>query len=192
MLTRLGQQGFSIIELATALTIIGVLMALGMPSLSEYIQNARLGTAAQSFYSGLNLARTEAIRLNGPVEFVVTGDAIASGIENSLVPGTTGTNWVVRYRASASAPYDLVEAKSAFEGGGISPSVTIAASDAVITFGSLGGTASGVATGIAIQNPMMGLCAPAGPVRCWQVLVAPGGQVHLCDPAAAVGDSRAC
>ena len=188
------QGGFSIIEMATALAVIGVLMALGMPSLSEYVQNARLGTAAQSFANGLNRARTEAIRRNGAVEFVVTGDAIASGVENTLTAAATGTNWVVRYQIGASGPYFPVEYKSMLDGGGSTPSVTVAASDPIVTFNSLGGTTTGLVNGgttISLKNPLTGLCAPAGPVRCWNVVVRPGGQVHLCDPAAA-SDSRAC
>ena len=64
MLKKAAQRGFSLVELATALTIIAILMMLGMPSFSEYINNARLGAVAQSFYAGLSQARSEAIRRN--------------------------------------------------------------------------------------------------------------------------------
>ena len=195
MLKANSQRGFSIIELATALTIIALLLALGMPSLSEYVQNARLGTAAQSFVNGLNLARSEAIRRNAPVEFMVTSDVIGPGVENTASANGSGTNWIVRYQVGASGPYFPVEVKSMLDGGGLAPSVTVAASDPLVTFNSLGGTTTGLINGgtaITLKNPPMGLCAPVGPVRCWTVVVRPGGQVHLCDPAAAVGDSRAC
>lgn len=195
MLKADSQRGFSIIELATALTIIALLLTLGMPSLSEYVQNARLGTAAQSFVNGLNLARSEAIRRNAPVEFMVTGNAIVAGVENTASASGSGTNWVVRYQVAGSGPYFPVEAKSMLDGGGAAPSVTVGASDPIVTFNSLGGTTTGLINGgtaITLKNPPMGLCAPAGPVRCWTVVVRPGGQVHLCDPAAVVGDSRAC
>ena len=96
MLKRALQRGFSLVELATAMTIIAILMMLGMPSFSEYINNARLGSVAQSFYSGLSLARSEAIRLNVPVEFVMTNDPVGPGIENALTADVTGKNWVIR------------------------------------------------------------------------------------------------
>lgn len=194
MLSAGHQEGFSIIELSVALTIAGVLLALGMPSLSGYIQNARLGSAAKSFYTGVQLARTEAIRRNAPVEFAMTGDSVASGIENSLSIDPAGANWVVRVRASASAPYELVEAKPMLEGGGAAPSVTVAASAGLVTFNALGGTTGGVGETIVLQNPAMGLCTPGGPVRCWNVVVSPGGQVRLCnpDPAASASDTRKC
>ena len=50
VLKNAAQRGFSLVELATAMTIIAILMMLGMPSFSEYINNARLGAVAQSFY----------------------------------------------------------------------------------------------------------------------------------------------
>lgn len=191
MLNPCRQGGFSIVELFIALTIAGILLALGAPSLSGYIQNARLGSTAKSFYNGLALARSEAIRLNQPVEFALTNTAIASGVENSMSPDAAGRNWVVRYRFPvSSASYQLIEAKSALEGGG--SSIVVAASSPSVTFTGLGQTTIGSESGIAVSNPALGACAPVGPVRCWNVIASPGGRVRLCDPAAPIGDSRAC
>jgi type IV fimbrial biogenesis protein FimT len=36
-------------------------------------------------------------------------------------------------------------------------------------------------------------CAPSGPIRCLMVVISPGGQSKVCDPAAtSVGDTRSC
>lgn len=193
MLRQRAQRGFSIIELAITITIIAILIMLGMPSFSEYMANARLTAAAQSFFTGLNVARSEAIRRNGTVEFAMTNTPLAPGIENTLLPDTTGKNWVVRSRASTAVPYDSppIDSKTALEGGGTTPRVTVNSTASIITFDGLGAATSGVAT-ISIDNPPAGLCAPAGPVRCWDVRISAGGQVHLCDRAAPQGDSRAC
>jgi type IV fimbrial biogenesis protein FimT len=193
VLKRSAQRGFSLVELATAITIVAILMMLGMPSFSEYIANARLGTMAQSFFSGLSLARSEAIRRNAPVQFAMTNDPVVAGIENTLNADVTGRNWVIRTSASGAAPFDSppIETKSGLEGGGTIPRVTVNAVAPIVTFDGLGAATTGIGT-ISIQNPAAGLCAPAGPVRCWNVVVAAGGQVRLCDPAASVGDSRAC
>ena len=190
---RAAQRGFSLVELATAMTIIAILMMLGMPSFSEYINNARLGAVAQSFYSGLSLARSEAIRRNVPVEFVMTNDTIGPGIENSLTAHITGKNWVIRSQTVNAGPYDTpaIETKTALEGGGATPRVTILAASPIVRFNGIGAATVGVGI-INIDNPPAGACAPAGPVRCWNIVVAPGGQVRLCDPAAAVGDTRSC
>jgi type IV fimbrial biogenesis protein FimT len=148
---------------------------------------------AQSFYAGLSQARSEAIRRNVPVEFAMTNTPIGLGIENSLAPDVTGKNWVIRSQTVNPGPYDApaIESKSALEGGGATPRVTILATAPIVRFNGLGAATAGVGT-IAIENPSAGLCVPAGPVRCWNIVVAPGGQVRLCDPAASVGDTRSC
>jgi type IV fimbrial biogenesis protein FimT len=188
------QRGFSIVELAVTITIVAILMMLGMPSFSEYINNARLGAVAQSFYAGLSQARSEAIRLNVPVEFVMTSTPIAPGIENALAPDVAGKNWVIRSQTVTAGPYDspAIDMKAAQEGGGATPRVTILATAAIVRFNGIGAATAGVGP-IAIENPAAGACVLAGgPVRCWSIVVAPGGQVRLCDPAAPVGDTRSC
>jgi type IV fimbrial biogenesis protein FimT len=193
VLKRAAQRGFSLVELATAMTIVAILMMLGMPSFSEYINNARLGAVAQSFYAGLTLARSEAIRRNVAVEFAMTNTAIGAGIENTLAPDVTGKNWVIRSHTVNPGPYDVpaIESKAALEGGGATPRVTILATAPIVAFNGLGTATVGAGT-IAIENPPAGLCVPAGPVRCWNIVVAPSGQVRLCDPAASPGDTRSC
>ena len=187
-------RGFSIVELMIALTVMGVLIALGMPSLGSYVQTARLGSMAKGFYTGVQLARTEAIRLNQPVDFVMTNTAVAPNIQTLAVANTSGRNWVVRYTDTA-AVVQLVEAKSVLEGGGAGPAMTATSSSSVITFDSLGRNAANRGETIDIANPAAGLCDPAGPVRCWRVAVSAGGQVRLCQPAVALastGDTRGC
>lgn len=191
-MTRSAALGFSIIELSVALTIAGILLALGAPAMSGYYQNARLGAMAQGIYGGLQTARAEAVKRNQQVEFVLTNSSLETATADTVVPDATGRNWFVRQRASASAAYSAVEKKAnnANDVGG----VTVAGTTNTFVFNSLGGSAAGVATSIALTNPTLGLCAPAGPVRCWTVAVAAGGQVRLCNPdnTLAASDSRAC
>jgi type IV fimbrial biogenesis protein FimT len=193
MLIRRRVRGFTMVEAAVALTIACVLLALGAPAFSTFLQNARLGTRAKGFLTGVQLARTEAIRLNLPVEFVLTDTPVDTvNLQNVAASSASGRNWVVRFQTSASAPYQLVEAKSALEGGGDSGGLQVVASDDGIVFSGLGGTRNGNAATIDISNPAGGLCAPAGPMRCWRIVVSAGGQSRLCDPTVAAGDTRAC
>jgi len=186
--------GFTLIELMFGIAMVGILLALGAPAFSTFLQNARLGTRAKGFYTGLQLARTEAIRQNLPVEFILTDTAINVGnIQNVAATNAGGHNWVVRAWASptASQPYTLVEAKSGLEGGDAG-SLQVLSSRDTIAFNGIGATTDNSAQQLDISNPGGGLCAPAGPMRCWRVRVAPGGQIRLCDPVAAAGDTRAC
>ena len=193
MLTPRRSGGFTIIELAVALTMVGVLLALGAPAFGGFLQNARLGTRAKSFYTGVQLARTEAIRLNLPVEFVLTDTPVnTANLENVAASSPAGRNWLVRYQPTfASGPYQLVEAKSGGEGGDLNSLQVLASNDGIV-FNGMGGTISGNAESLDISNPSGGQCAPTGPMRCWRIVVTAGGQVRLCDPTVAAGDSRAC
>lgn len=190
MISRL-QRGFSMIELSVAMTIAGVMLALGAPAMSGYLQNARLGTAAQSIYGGLQTARSEAVKRNQRVEFVLTNSALESTTADAVSLDVTGRNWVVRQQPAASAAFELVEQKAAGQDLG---GVVVTADAASVVFNSMGGTVAGVTTTISLTNPVLGACAPAGPVRCWNVIVLTGGQVRLCNPdtSLAAGDSRRC
>jgi type IV fimbrial biogenesis protein FimT len=184
--------GFTLIELSVGLVILGLLMAFGAPAFNTFLQNAKLGTRAKSFYSGLQLARTEAIRRNLPVEFVLTDTPVdTANFENVAASSAAGRNWLVRVQDSASAPYELLEAKSALEGGDMNNLQVLSSADGVV-FNGAGGPADGAPQQLDISNPAAGACAPAGPLRCWRVRVTAGGQIRLCDPLAGAGDSRAC
>lgn len=67
--------GFSLVELVVALAIMGVLLSLGLPAFSAYSRNIKVRAAAESFMSGLQLARGEAVRLNTSVELILTNAA---------------------------------------------------------------------------------------------------------------------
>lgn len=67
-------RGFSLIELVVVIAILAVLLGLGMPSLTAYLENAKVRAAAENLLAGLQQARAEAIRLNTPVEFLLTND----------------------------------------------------------------------------------------------------------------------
>ncbi|HRX88773.1 MAG TPA: GspH/FimT family pseudopilin [Steroidobacteraceae bacterium] len=61
--TRLSSQlGYTLLELMTALSILGILVAIGAPSFNEYTRNSRTLAAQNDFVTALNLARNEAVR----------------------------------------------------------------------------------------------------------------------------------
>lgn len=206
------QRGFSLIELMVVVSIAGILLALGAPRFAQYLRNVKLRTAAEIFMTGVQLARTEAIRINAPVEFLLTtADPLPANV-GTAAASASGTNWMVRTA-------DLVtffDGKSGTEGSGRSsgqtPSVKIndttapASTDpdappapvGSIVFNGLGRTALASEAVFKFNDPEAGTCATAGgPVRCLKVIVAVGGQARLCDPAltaaaVAAGDSRGC
>lgn len=185
--------GFTVVELLVGITIVAVLLGLGAPAMSTYLQNSKLASAAASYFNGIQAARAEAIRRNVRTEFVLTDTSVAaSDVANSAVLSATGRNWIVR--AASGAGYMFVDAKSSAEGEGsaASAAIQVTSSASAIPFNGFGAAAGGPYT-IDIKNPAAGTCVlDGGSVRCRRIIVSAGGQVAACDPAAPLGDSRAC
>lgn len=214
---RHSRRGFSLIELIIAVAITGVLLSLAAPSFSTYLRNVRLRSAAESFMSGIQLARSEAIRMNTDVEFLMTTfDPLADNV-GTATASATGVNWMVR----SVAPVTFIDGKFGIEGSGratdsdisvrindttapanTDPDPPPGATAASIVFNGLGRTNLAAAAVFKFNDPAAGRCQtdpgpPAGTVRCLKVVVAVGGQTRLCDPfvsaaATAAGDSRGC
>ena len=55
-------RGFTLIELLVTLAVMGIVLAIGVPSYRELIRSNRLTTQINEFSASLNLARSEAIR----------------------------------------------------------------------------------------------------------------------------------
>lgn len=194
MLTRSRHAGVTLIELLIGITIVGVVLALGLPTMSTYIQNNKISSVVGNYYGGLQTARAEAIRSNDPVEFVMTN---ATGV--GAAPSPVGRNWVVRAVPLVGVPR-LIDQKLAAEGEGAANQavqVTVLAApagfDGRITFNSFGAPTNNPYS-LDVTNPVLGACAPGGPARCRRINVTSGGQITACDPAAnsAVRDTRAC
>ena len=78
MQTPSRQRGFTLLELVVALTIMGMLLMLGMPSFTTFLRNSEVRSTAESISNGLRAARSEATRLNRPVSFTLAAGTDAS------------------------------------------------------------------------------------------------------------------
>jgi len=184
-------RGFSLVEILIAMTILALLLLLALPNMSEYLRNASVRTAAEIISNGVQLARSEAIRRNTPVEFaLVSADPTVANV--SAAANTAGPHWIVR----TFQPTAVYTAPDFIQGGGAysTRAALIAADSANFSFGSLGRTDLGGNNTIRVTYPSGGTCvADGGSVRCLNVVVQIGGQVRMCDPAVtAAGDTRAC
>ncbi len=59
--------GFTLIELMITLFIVGILLAVGVPSLKTFMQSNQLVASTNELLSALHVARSEAIKLNSRV-----------------------------------------------------------------------------------------------------------------------------
>lgn len=77
-------RGYSLIEVLVVIGIASILLAVALPSLESAISSARARSGAESIYSGLMTARSEAIKRNVPMRFQLvskmeTGCALDGG-----------------------------------------------------------------------------------------------------------------
>jgi len=210
MRRRAAARGFTIIELMIGLGIVALLMAIGLPAFRDLLANAKIRNTAEALQAGLQLARSEAITRNRPVQFLLFGDEDYTPAQAGLVTeNTAGPHWLIRVQDPTTLLWSQIEWKSGYEGSNTSqdqgsPGVVVAATYPgmavgfpanIITFKGLGGTGLGGTAQFDVSNPGVGACnalGTPGPMRCLRVTVSVSGQVRLCDPSVASTDTRAC
>lgn len=192
------QQGVTLIELLVGIAIVGILLAVGIPSFSGWIQSTQIRTAAESIQSGLQLARAEAVRRNAIVRFTLTD---ATGL----------VAWSVGCVAVTAACPAAIQSRDANEGGvnaraGISiaappvPAGTYYATPITagagmtgvdgVTFNGLGRIpAANIATDVKRIDLSNAVDATA---RALIIVVTTGGQIRMCDPALSNTDAQGC
>jgi type IV fimbrial biogenesis protein FimT len=195
------QHGFSLIELMITLTVLGVLIGLGAPAFSEWLQSQRIRATAESVLNGMQVARGEAIRRNLPVQMVF-----------EQLPGST---WTV---CEASVPNcsstlladpdplkvaSVIQSRAQEEGNtsGTQVAATPAGTN-MVTFAPLGNVlnnnpvdGSARFTQVDVTNPPGGACiALGGPMRCLRIVITAAGGARMCDPTPSIvaPNPRAC
>jgi type IV fimbrial biogenesis protein FimT len=200
---RRASRGFTITEMLVAIGIVAVLLGLGAPSVTGYVEAAKLNGAAQAYLAGIQTARATAIRQNLRAEFILTNTPMdTANLADVVVPAPNGQNWVVRVVDPTLPPpaWVLVDSRSSNEGAvTTAQSVQIAgvaaptAFNGILPFDGFGNTVGRDNYTFSLQNPRGGACAPAGPMRCPQIRVPAGGLARICDPQVlAATDSRGC
>lgn len=81
------QQGFNLLELMAAITVLGVLLGIGVPSFTETIRNNRTTAQANDVIAALMYARSEATKRGLPIT-ICAADTARTGCA-----GATASNW---------------------------------------------------------------------------------------------------
>jgi type IV fimbrial biogenesis protein FimT len=71
------QTGFTLYELLTTMLIVGVVLAYGIPNMSQFRQNSRMTSTANDLHSSFHLARSEAARAKTSITICASADSMA-------------------------------------------------------------------------------------------------------------------
>jgi type IV fimbrial biogenesis protein FimT len=203
------QRGFSMIEVAVSLAVMGILMASVAPSVSAWMGNSRIRNTAESIQAGLQKARNEALRRNQVVRFSLVSLANPKVLDNSCALSAASGSWVVSVASPASkcaiAPSTtvspmLVDAHPVGDGGdGVSVSATQSDGSTAATtvvFNAFGQVVTGtdaVTGSQPIANISVVSSASGADYRRLKLVVSTGGRVLMCDQAITdAHDTRYC
>ena len=190
------QRGFNLIEVLVTLAVLGILIALGAPSLAEWLQTQQIRAATEAVLNGMQVARGEAIRRNLAVQMVLEPPTSGWTICEATVEPCDSTTLTTDATL-------VIQSRSPDEGTS-NANVTPVAADLVttavaVTFSPLGSVvtnfnASPTLARADVLNSRSACIADGGPMRCLRVVVTGGGSVRMCDPTPGIvsPDPRAC
>jgi type IV fimbrial biogenesis protein FimT len=85
-------KGFTLLELMVVLAIAGVLAAIAIPTMSDFMRNSRITAAANDVMAALHFTRSESIKRRQPVTLCTSANAQAATPACANSPLLTG--WV--------------------------------------------------------------------------------------------------
>lgn len=102
------QPGFTLLELMVVLAIAGVLFAVGIPAMGNFIRNSRITSAANDVMGGLHFARSEAIKRRLPVT-LCTSTSAATNPNPTCANSAFLTGWFAFVDTNQSGQRDAGE-----------------------------------------------------------------------------------
>lgn len=170
---RSGMAGFSLIEAMIVMTLCALVIMLGMPTFSGVLASFRVRSVAEGMLAAIETVRTEAVKRNATVSFLLTAE--------------DGGGWSILLVSDGST----LQSNPASAGGTVNVQPD---SGNTLTFNNLGQRTVpvGAVATFSLTNPDAGPCQPTGNVRCLSLRVQPSGEVRLCDPQRSAPDPQAC
>ncbi|MBU2707413.1 GspH/FimT family pseudopilin [Zooshikella marina] len=115
--------GFTLIELLVTVTVLGIILAIAVPSFDAMIRNYRLQSATSQLVDSINLARNTALSSNQ----VITIEASGTGTDQSWNNGwviSRGTEEVRVFEEVAGATVNATTTTTSTSGTSGTPSTT--------------------------------------------------------------------
>lgn len=189
MYLRRPDAGFTVIELLITVAVVATLSALGMPSMSGAINNAKVRSNAEALQNGLRSAQIEAIRRSRQTAFVLTD---ATPAQDAL-PVANGKYWYIQVLPVVSGEKVNDPFVEGGQFGAQTAGVTVVG-PAIVCFNSIGRVVTNTATGLPGAPSCVTPSAARttfdvtrlGADRTLQLQVSAAGKIRMCDRSRSV------
>jgi type IV fimbrial biogenesis protein FimT len=171
-LRRTGFNGLTLLEVLVVLALLGILMALAAPGVSELRQKHQMQSQGERLLGSLLLARTEAVRRQQRVTLCVRGVA-----DRCISDGSWGQGWVVFVDANDNAVRDPQEVVLQLQEG-VPAFLKLEGNATVNRYVSFGVEGRSQTTSGAFQAGTLTLCRP-GHAGIWRVVINAVGKPRL-------------
>jgi len=91
-MARANQHGFTIYELLITMLMIGVILTIGVPSMTSFMQNSRISGTANDLHSSFHLARSEAARSKNIITICASANSMDAA---AACGGTFDDGWII-------------------------------------------------------------------------------------------------
>ncbi|MDI1259807.1 GspH/FimT family pseudopilin [Aquabacterium sp.] len=116
-------KGFTLVELMVTVAILVILLAIGVPSMQQFLESRRVISKADALTSGMRFARSEALKRGQTIRMCITTTA------DTITPtcaAAASRDWAVGWMIYADADNDgnldnteqILRIQQAFNGGG--------------------------------------------------------------------------
>ena len=197
-----GRRGLTLVELVVTISILAFLLLAAAPSMATWMGNTQIRNVASAIQSGLQRARSEAVRRNEPVQFTLVSLLDSAVMDNSCANSAAGVSWVVSldsptgHCAQAASETTAPRIVDKHAGGAGRKNVLVKATQAdgvtaasSVTFNAFGRVLSAASIGIIDVDNV----DPGADYRALRLVVDLGGTVRMCEPkVTAADDPRRC
>jgi len=193
-------RGFTVVELAVTISILALILGMAVPSVADWIRSVRVRSSAEAIATGVNRARTEAIKRNQIVTFwMVNSPGVVGVLDASCVRTATSASWVVSLDdptsacaatpSTSSAPRIVTTKAAGPEGDGLTVAgLDISGNTAnAVSFNGYGQPVAGVG-----GTPLATIDVTASGTRRLRIAISTGGDVRMCDRDVPNTDPRRC